>query len=159
MVRVGVRRLHPDLPLPTYAHEGDAGADLVCSRDVELEPGERAVVPTGLVLELPHGWAGLVLPRSGLAARTGLTVLNAPGLVDPGYRGEVHVVLLNTDLRREVRLARGDRVAQLVLSPVSTAHFHDVPEPVAGGTGGSTARGTGGLGSTGGAAALGGRGD
>lgn len=123
---VRVQRLDPDLPLPGYAHRGDAGADLCTRTDVELAPGERRLVPTGLAVQIPAGWVGLVHPRSGLAARSGLTIVNAPGTVDSGYRGEVQVCLLNTDREQPVVLHRGDRIAQLVLQRVGEADFVEV---------------------------------
>jgi dUTP pyrophosphatase len=143
-VQVLVTRLHPDVPLPAYAHPGDAGADLVSTVDVELAPGERVLVPTGLAIALPEGYVGLVHPRSGLAARHGLSIVNAPGTIDAGYRGEVKVLLVNLDRDEPVRLARGDRIAQLVVQRVESAGFVEVdrlPESV---------RGHGGYGSTGG---------
>jgi dUTP pyrophosphatase len=143
-VDVQVCRLDPDLPLPAYAHPGDAGADLVAATDVELAPGERALVSTGVALALPPGHVGLVHPRSGLAARLGVTVLNAPGTVDAGYRGEIFVNLINHDRSRTVKIARGDRIAQLLVQRVERAVFHIVDEL------GDTARGVGGHGSTGG---------
>jgi len=115
--------LDEDLPVPSYAHPGDAGADLVTAVDVELAPGARATVPTGVRLALPDGYAAFVHPRSGLAARHGLTIVNAPGTVDAGYRGEIKVTLLNTDATQAVRLRRGDRIAQLVLQRVARARF------------------------------------
>ena len=141
---VPVRRLDPDLPLPAYAHPGDAGADLVAAEDVTLEPGERKLVPTGIAIALPDGYVGLVHPRSGLAHRLGVTVLNAPGTVDSGYRGEIKVNLVNHDPAGTVKIARGDRIAQLLVQRVERADFRPVdalPE---------TVRGTGGHGSTGG---------
>lgn len=143
-VDVLLKRLDPDLPCPSYAHAGDAGADLVAAVDVELAPGERAVVPTGMAIALPDGYAGFVHPRSGLGAKFGVTVVNAPGTIDAGYRGEIKVTLLNTDLKEPVRFARGDRIAQLVVQRVERAAFHEV-ETLPG-----SARGTGGFGSTGG---------
>jgi dUTP pyrophosphatase len=143
-VEVLVRRLDPDLPLPTYAHPGDAGADLVTAQDVELAPGERAMVPTGVAIALPDGYAAFVHPRSGLAHRFGVGVVNSPGTVDAGYRGEIKVLLVNHDRSATVRLRRGDRIAQLVVQRVEHVRFVEVPElPV-------SARGTGGYGSTGG---------
>jgi dUTP pyrophosphatase len=139
-----VRLLDPELPLPAYAHPLDAGADLVTAVDVELKPGERALVPTGIALALPEGYAAFVHPRSGLAAKHGVTLVNAPGTIDAGYRGEIHVNLVNLDQARPVRLARGDRIAQLVVQPVARAVFRVVPELP------GSARGTGGHGSTGG---------
>ncbi|NIZ92117.1 dUTP diphosphatase [Kineococcus rubinsiae] len=134
--------------LPAYAHPGDAGADLTTRVDVTLGPGERATVPTGVSIALPDGCAAFVVPRSGLAARLGLTVLNSPGTVDAGYRGEVRVTLLNTDRSAAVELRAGDRIAQLVVQRVERVRFvpvEDLEESV---------RGTGGHGSTGGAGAL-----
>jgi dUTP pyrophosphatase len=143
-IDVLLHRLDPDLPAPAYAHPGDAGADLVTGVDVVLGPGERVTVPTGVAIALPIGFAAFVHPRSGLAARSGLTVVNAPGTVDAGYRGEIRVTLLNTDRSSPLHLRRGDRIAQLVVQRVSTARFVEVehlPESV---------RGVNGFGSTGG---------
>jgi dUTP pyrophosphatase len=117
-VDVLIQRLDPELPLPSYAHAGDAGADLVAAEDVELAPGERAVVPTGVAIALPDGYAAFIHPRSGLGAKLGVTIVNAPGTVDAGYRGEIKVTLLNTDKRDTVRLQRGDRIAQMVVQRV-----------------------------------------
>lgn len=125
---VPVRRLDPDLPLPVYAHPGDAGADLVCAVDVDIAPGERVLVPTGIAVALPEGYVGLVHPRSGLAARLGVTVLNAPGTVDSGYRGEIKVNLVNHDPAQTAKICRGDRIAQLIVQRVERAHFHAVDE-------------------------------
>ncbi|MEW1958711.1 dUTP diphosphatase [Kineococcus sp. NPDC059986] len=135
--------------LPTYAHPGDAGADLTTRVDVVVGPGERVTVPTGVSLALPEGHVAFVVPRSGLAAKRGLTVLNSPGTVDAGYRGEVRVTLLNTDLREAVELRAGDRVAQVVVQRVERVRFVPVPELP------TSARGAGGHGSTGGSDALG----
>jgi dUTP pyrophosphatase len=143
-VEVLVRRLDPDLPLPAYAHPGDAGADLVTTQDLVLEPGQRAMVPTGVAIALPAGYAAFVHPRSGLAHKLGLGVVNAPGTVDAGYRGEIKVLLVNHDRTDTVRLRRGDRIAQLVVQRVERARFHEV-ELLPG-----SARGEGGHGSTGG---------
>ncbi len=143
-VDVLVRRLDPDVPLPVYAHAGDAGADLVTTVDLTLGPGERAMVPTGIALALPEGYAAFVHPRSGLAHRLGVSIVNTPGTVDAGYRGEVKVLLVNHDLRDPAVFRRGDRVAQLVLQRVERAVFHEV-EVLPG-----SARGEGGHGSTGG---------
>lgn len=140
---VAVVRLDPGLPLPSYAHPGDAGADLHIAEDVTLKPGERAVVRTGIALALPDGYAAFVHPRSGLAAKHGVTIVNAPGTVDAGYRGEIMVILLNSDLCEPVALRRGDRIAQLVVQRVERVAFHEVDELPA------TARGAGGHGSTG----------
>ncbi|MBD9700293.1 dUTP diphosphatase [Flavimobilis sp. GY10621] len=115
--------LDPELPEPAYAHPGDAGADLVARVDVELAPGARATVPTGVSIALPDGYAAFVHPRSGLAARHGVTIVNAPGTVDAGYRGEISVTLLNTDPVAPVTLRRGDRIAQLVIQRVERARF------------------------------------
>jgi dUTP pyrophosphatase len=150
-VDVLIKRLDPDLPPPSYAHPGDAGADLVAAADVELGPGQRALVPTGIAIALPPGYAAFVHPRSGLAARHGVTVVNAPGTVDAGYRGEIKVTLLNTDTTAAVRFRRGDRIAQLVIQRVARAAFHEVQRLP------GSARGDGGFGSTGGHAAAGGR--
>ncbi len=143
-VPVLLLRLDADLALPGYAHPGDAGADLMTSQDVTLAPGGRATVGTGVAIALPDGYAAFVHPRSGLAARHGVTVLNAPGTVDAGYRGEIKVTLLNTDTSTAVTLNRGDRIAQLVVQPVSRARFVEV-ERLPG-----SHRGDGGHGSTGG---------
>nr|WP_203597039.1 dUTP diphosphatase [Actinomadura bangladeshensis] len=139
-----IRRLDPELPLPAYAHAGDAGADLVAAADVELPPGERAVVPTGIAIALPDGYAAFIHPRSGLGAKLGVTIVNAPGTVDAGYRGEIKVTLLNTDPRATVRLRRGDRIAQMVVQRVERAVFHEVAALP------GAARGANGFGSTGG---------
>jgi len=141
-VELQVQRLDPALPLPTYAHDGDAGLDLVAATDIELAPGARAAVPTGLVVAVPEGWVGLVHPRSGLARRHGVTVANAPGTIDAGYRGELKVLLVNLG-DTVVRLARGDRIAQLLLQQVGRAQVVEVAGFEA------TARGHGGFGSTG----------
>jgi dUTP pyrophosphatase len=138
-----VRRLDPGLPLPAYAHPGDAGADLCAAEEVVLPPGGRATVGTGIALAVPDGYAAFVHPRSGLAARHGITLVNAPGTVDAGYRGEVRVVLLNTDAGEPFTVHRGDRIAQLVVQPVARARFLDVAELPA------SPRGEGGFGSTG----------
>ena len=147
-VRVQVHQLDPQLPLPAYAHEGDAGADLYAARDVELAPGERALVPTGIAIALPPGYVGLVHPRSGLAHRLGVTVLNAPGTVDSGYRGEILVNLVNHDPTEIARITRGDRIAQLVVQRVERADF-SVGDELS-----DSSRGIGGHGSTGGHTAL-----
>jgi dUTP pyrophosphatase len=147
-VPVAVRRLDPDLPLPAYAHPGDAGADLRAAEQVEIAPGGRAIVRTGLAIALPEGYVGLVHPRSGLAVRLGVTVLNAPGTVDAGYRGEIMIILVNHDRANPVEIRRGDRIAQLVVQRVERAHFHLVDELP------ESARGSGGHGSTGGHAGL-----
>ena len=137
-----------DLPiiasvLPFYAHPGDAGADLVAAEAVRLEPGERALVPTGVRIALPEGYAAFVVPRSGLAAKHGITIVNSPGTVDAGYRGEIKVSLLNTDSSSAYDVAVGDRIAQLIIMPVTRANFIPVDELT------GSARGAGGFGSTG----------
>jgi dUTP pyrophosphatase len=139
-----VQRLDVDLPLPSYAHPGDAGADLLTTVDVALAPGERALVPTGIAIALPEGYVALVHPRSGLAARHGLSIVNTPGTVDAGYRGEIKVMLINHDPRESIELRRGDRIAQLVVQRVERAVFAEVGELPA------SVRGSGGYGSTGG---------
>jgi dUTP pyrophosphatase len=147
-VVIPIRRLDPDLPLPAYAHPGDAGADLVAAEEAELAPGHRAAVRTGVAAAIPEGYVGLVHPRSGLAARLGVTVLNAPGTVDAGYRGEILVILINHDPVNMVKISRGDRIAQLVVQRVERAVFQVVDSLD------ETARGAGGHGSTGGHRAL-----
>lgn len=144
MVAIRIKRLDDGLPLPSYAHTGDAGADLHTRVDVSLAPGERVLVPTGLAIALPVGYVGLVHPRSGLASRVGLSIVNAPGTVDAGYRGEIQVCLINLDPATPIELKRGDRIAQLVIQQVELADFVEVDELD------YTERGTGGHGSTGG---------
>jgi dUTP pyrophosphatase len=142
-VRLEFRRIDPTVPLPSYAHPGDAGLDLASNVDVEMGPGKRATVPTGLAVAIPEGHAGLVLPRSGLATRHGLTLANAPGLIDAGYRGEIIIAVVNLDLVEPVKIARGDRIAQLVVVPIAAvdpAWADELPP---------TTRGEGGFGSTG----------
>jgi dUTP pyrophosphatase len=137
-VPVLIRRLDPELPPPAYAHRGDAGADLHAAAEVTLQPGERALVPTGLAIALPEGHVGLVHPRSGLAARHGISIVNAPGTVDAGYRGEILVNLVNLDPRQPFTVHRGDRIAQLLVQRVDLAEFHEVdslPETERGDTG------------------------
>lgn len=148
-LEVLITRLDPELPIPAAARPGDAGVDLSCAADLVLGPGERAVVGTGLAIALPDGYAGFVHPRSGLAARTGLSIVNAPGTIDAGYRGEIKICLINLDPRAELRLHRGDRVAQLVVQQVERVRFVEVGELPA------SVRGTGGYGSTGGHRRLG----
>jgi dUTP pyrophosphatase len=142
-MQLPIRRLRPEATLPSYAHPGDAGLDLTATVDVELGPGERAMVPTGVAVAIPEGHAGMVLPRSGLASRHGLTLANAPGLIDAGYRGEVTCVVVNLDRQRPVIIRRGDRIAQLVVIPVSSVEPVWVDELPA------SDRGEGGFGSTG----------
>jgi dUTP pyrophosphatase len=147
-VDVLLTRLDPELPVPAAAHLDDAGVDLRCTADVVLAPGERAVVGTGVAIALPPGHAGFVHPRSGLAARAGLSVVNAPGTIDAGYRGEIRVCLINLDPREELRLRRGDRIAQLVVQRVERVRFVEVEQlPL-------STRGSGGYGSSGGHARL-----
>lgn len=146
MLRVPLHRIDPELPVPAYAKEGDAGADLLARSDAVLaRAGGRALVPTGIVVAIPEGCAGLVLPRSGLAARHGITCLNAPGLIDAGFRGEVQVILVNHDPAHDYQVQRGDRVAQLVLVKVEQAAFALVPRDGLG----ESERGSGGFGHTG----------
>lgn len=140
---VQIVRLDPGLPLPAYARPGDAGADLRARTDVRLDPGERVLVPTGVALAIPEGYVGLVHPRSGLAARHGITVVNAPGTVDAGYRGEIMVNLANTDALVPVELRRGDRIAQLLVQRVERVTWQEVDDLP------PSDRGSGGHGSTG----------
>jgi dUTP diphosphatase len=147
-VQVPLTRLDPGVPMPGYAHPGDAGADLVTTTDVVLAPGERIVVGTGIAIALPPGYAGFVHPRSGLAARAGLSVVNTPGTIDSGYRGEIRVCLINHDPTEPLKLTRGDRIAQLIVQRVETAQFVEVGELD------DSVRGIGGYGSTGGHATL-----
>ncbi|MFY9189672.1 MAG: dUTP diphosphatase [Lawsonella sp.] len=141
---VQVVRLDKELPLPHRAHEGDAGVDLYAGCDVVIEPGERALVNTGIAIALPVGTVGLIHPRSGLAARNGLSIVNTPGTIDAGYRGEVKVCLINHDLREAISIKKGDRIAQLVVQKVELFQFEEVENLS------DSARGTGGYGSTGG---------
>ncbi len=142
-VQVLITRLDPDLPLPRYAKGGDAGADIVSRIDITLAPGERALVPTGIAIALPDGYVALVHPRSGLAIKHGVTMVNAPGTVDAGYRGELQIILINHDKSEPVSFKRGDRIAQLVIQKVERAEFVEVQDLPGSG------RGTGGFGSTG----------
>jgi dUTP pyrophosphatase len=141
---VQLKMLDDGLEPPSYAHPGDAGADLRAREDVRLEPGERKLVPTGVSIALPDGFVALIHPRSGLATKHGLTVVNAPGTVDAGYRGEIAVTLLNTDSRHAIELKRGDRIAQMVIQRVEYARFLPVQDLS------GSVRGGGGFGSTGG---------
>jgi dUTP pyrophosphatase len=150
-VEVLLSRIDPGVPLPAYAQPGDAGVDLVTTADVVIDPGERVVVGTGVAIALPVGYAGFVHPRSGLAARVGLSVVNTPGTIDSGYRGEIKVCLVNHDPRTPITLSRGDRIAQLVVQRVEHAVFREVDDVAALP---ASARGAGGYGSTGGHAAL-----
>lgn len=142
-MRIEVARLDRSLPLPTYARPGDAGLDLVAAEDAELKPGERAAVATGIAVAIPEGFAGFVHPRSGRALKVGLTVANAPGTIDAGYRGEVKVILVNLDPNAPIYVSRGDKIAQLVIQKVETAELAEV-EVLPG-----SERGDGGFGSTG----------
>jgi len=142
-VNVHIKLLDPELPAPAYAKPGDAGADLRSRVDFELEPGERALVPTGVAIALPEGYVGLVHPRSGLATKNGITIVNAPGTVDSGYRGELMVTLLNTDKTKSFHVQRGDRIAQLIIQKYEHATFTVVDELE------QTERGSSGFGSSG----------
>ncbi|MEY3103181.1 MAG: dUTP diphosphatase [Actinobacteria bacterium] len=142
-MKVLVTRLDPNLPLPTYAKPGDAGADLYSRIDIELSPMQRALVPTGLAIALPPGYAGFIHPRSGRAAKEGLSMVNAPGTIDAGYRGEIQVILINLDSEKKITIKRGERIAQLVIKEVSQAEFVEV-EQLPG-----TSRGEAGFGSSG----------
>ena len=142
-VNVHIKLLDPELPAPAYATPGDAGADLRSRIDFELEPGERALVPTGVAIALPEGYVGLVHPRSGLATKNGITIVNAPGTVDSGYRGEMMVTLLNTDKTKSFHVQRGDRIAQLIIQKYEHATFTVVDELD------QTERGSSGFGSSG----------
>lgn len=142
-VQVLITRLDPDLPLPRYAKPGDAGADIVSRVDITLAPGERAMVPTGIAIALPDGYVALVHPRSGLAIKHGVTMVNSPGTVDAGYRGELQIILINHDRSESISFKRGDRIAQLVIQQVERAEFIEVSELPGSG------RGEGGFGSTG----------
>ena len=143
-VDILVQRLEPYIPLPTYARNGDAGADIVTRNDVVIQPGERMLVPTGISIAIPDGYAAFVHPRSGLAAKHGLSIVNAPGTIDAGYRGEIFVPLLNTDAHTPIKLAKGDRIAQLVIQKVEHAVFHEAQHLP------NSDRGEHGFGSTGG---------
>jgi dUTP pyrophosphatase len=144
VIKLQIKRLDPDLPLPKYAKPGDAGCDLLAAEDVTLEPGGgRALVATGIAIAIPEGYAGFIQPRSGLAAKNGITCLNTPGLIDSGYRGELKVLLVNTDPNDSFNVVRGERIAQLVIQRVETAEFEELDALPA------TKRGEGGFGSTG----------
>jgi dUTP pyrophosphatase len=143
MIELRIKLLDDELPMPRYQHEGDAGLDLPSRVDLVIEPGERAMVPTGIAVAIPQGYAGFVLPRSGLASRHGIALVNSPGLVDAGYRGEMAIVMINTDKREAFHIKRGDRIAQLVIQrveDVASIRVDDLDE---------TSRGAGGFGSTG----------
>jgi len=140
---IRIKMLDKTVPVPRYAHPGDAGLDLPSRVDMVLEPGQRAMVPTGIAVAIPQGFAGFVLPRSGLAARHGIALVNSPGLIDSGYRGEVTVVMINTDKAEPFRIRRGDRIAQLVIQRVEEVKLTEVQDLD------DTSRGEGGFGSTG----------
>ena len=142
-LQVLITRLDPSIPLPVYAKGGDAGADIVTRVDVTLQPGERALVPTGIAIALPDGYVALVHPRSGLAIKHGVTMVNAPGTVDAGYRGELQCIMINHDAKEAITFHKGDRIAQLVIQKVERAEFVEVKELPGSG------RGSGGFGSTG----------
>ncbi len=141
-MQVMLKRLDPDLPVPARANPGDAGVDLVAAADASIAPGDRHLMPTGVAVAIPEGYAGLVTPRSGLAVQRGVGIVNSPGLVDSGYRGEIKVILVNHG-RKPVDIARGDRIAQLVVTPVESQDFVEVEELP------ESARGEGGFGSSG----------
>jgi dUTP pyrophosphatase len=143
MIEIQFKLLDEDLTPPRYQHEGDAGFDLSSRVDLTVDPGERAMIPTGLAVAIPRGYAGFVLPRSGLAARYGIALVNSPGLIDAGYRGEIAVILINTDRREPFHIRRGDRIAQMVIQKVEEASLFQVAELD------ETPRGAAGFGSTG----------
>ena len=143
-MKLPIKRLDPDLPIPKYAKPGDAGCDLLAAEDMTLQPGGgRALVPTGIALAIPEGYAGFVQPRSGLAVKNGVTCLNTPGLIDSGYRGELKVLLINTDPSTPFEVIRGERIAQLVIQKIEVVQFDETDELP------SSDRGEGGFGSTG----------
>ncbi len=143
MITLQVKLLDEELPAPCYRHEGDAALDLASRIEVVLEPGERETIPTGVAVAIPRGYAGFVLPRSGLASRHGVALVNSPGLIDSGYRGEIAVVVINTDQREPFHIRRGDRIAQLLIQKVEEVTLEVTAELD------ETARGSGGFGSTG----------
>src|SRR4029434_6599833 len=143
MIDLRIKLLDDGLPLPRYQHDGDAGLDLPSRVDLVIEPGERAMVPTGIAVAIPPGYAGFVLPRSGLASRHGIALVNSPGLVDSGYRGEMSIVMINTDKSKAFHIKRGDRIAQLVIQRVESVSIAGVDELD------ETSRGAGGFGRTG----------
>ncbi|MDP2182916.1 MAG: dUTP diphosphatase [Actinomycetota bacterium] len=142
-MRMEIRRLDPDLPLPRYAHMGDAGLDLFAASDITLEPFQRALVPTGIAVAIPEGFAGFVQPRSGLAIKQGLSLVNTPGLIDSHYRGEIKAIAINLDPTTPITIRRGDKIAQLVIQPITSAELTEVADLD------ETVRGEGGFGSTG----------
>lgn len=141
-MQINIRQLDSGLPVPEYAYEGDAGCDLYSAVAIDLAPGQRALIPTGLAIAIPSGFGGFVQPRSGLAAKHGISIVNAPGLIDSKYRGEIKVILINTDTKETFSIGRGDKIAQLVIQPVVTADFQVVAELD------DTVRGDGGFGSS-----------
>ncbi|HJR90202.1 MAG TPA: dUTP diphosphatase [Aeromicrobium sp.] len=149
MIDVLLLRLDPDIPAPTYAQPGDAGADLRSAIDITLAPGERAMVPTGIAIALPEGHAAFVHPRSGLAIKQGLSMVNTPGTIDAGYRGEISVLLINHDPSQPIDIKRGDRIAQLIVQKVERASFVETAELP------DSSRGAGGFGSSGGHSSIG----
>lgn len=143
LIRIPLKQLTPDLPIPSYAYEGDAGVDLRATEDMVLKPFEQAMVPTGIAIAIPVGYAGFVLPRSGLAAKHGISLVNAPGLIDSNYRGEIKAILINLDPKNDFEIRKGDRIAQLVIMAVPEASFVPVDDLS------ETVRGEGGFGSSG----------
>lgn len=143
LIRIPLKQLTSDLPIPSYAYEGDAGVDLRATEDMVLKPFERAMVPTGIAIAIPVGYAGFVLPRSGLAAKHGISLVNAPGLIDSNYRGEIKAILINLDPKNDFEIRKGDRIAQLVIMAVPEASFVPVDDLS------ETVRGEGGFGSSG----------
>ena len=142
-MRLPITRLDTNLPLPRYAHKGDAGLDLYCAEDVTLAPFERMLIPTGIAVAIPEGYAGFVQPRSGLAIKRGLSLVNTPGLIDSHYRGEIKIIAINLDPSEDIQLQRGDKIAQLVIQTVASVDLHEVE------TLDETTRGEDGFGSTG----------
>lgn len=142
-MQLRIKRLDSKLPLPAYAHEGDAGLDLYAAEAVVIEPGQRALVPTGIAVAIPEGYAGFVQPRSGSAIRSGLSLVNSPGLIDAHYRGEIKAIAINLDPENPISIERGDKIAQLVIVPIARCVLDEVDELD------DTARGEGGFGSTG----------
>lgn len=142
-MEIRIQRLSKDIPIPSYAHPGDAGLDLYAAQEVVLKPFERALVPTGIKIAIPRGYAGFVQPKSGLALKEGLSIVNTPGLIDSGYRGEVGVILINLDPQKEAFIARGQKIAQLVIQKVEEVSLEEVEFLD------ETERGAGGFGSTG----------
>lgn len=142
-MQLEIKRLDAELPLPAYAHEGDAGLDLYAAENRILQPFERALIPTGIAVAIPEGFAGFVLPRSGLAIKRGLSVVNSPGLIDSHYRGEIKVIAINMDAHAQIEIGRGEKIAQLVIQRVEVVELIEVDQL------NETARGEGGFGSTG----------